>query len=159
MDNRAGDGGEKARPEPGCRPIGHAFFPARLGLRRGDALPLDDVRFLAHGRDRVRHRQAAPGARGGQHPRRRHADVPQPVGAHRRRDAQEGPRQGDESRSVGNPSEAPGSAGSPLRTLRKDIRVMAGGGNRSAAVFHRRLQQHLDLEAGLRLHLRLHSKE
>jgi ATP-dependent exoDNAse (exonuclease V) beta subunit len=30
------------------------FLPARLGLRRGNALPVDDERLLAHGRHRVR---------------------------------------------------------------------------------------------------------
>ena len=46
------------------------FFPARVRLRRRDAVPLDDVRFLSHGRNRVRHRQTASRAGGGQHPRR-----------------------------------------------------------------------------------------
>ena len=42
----------------------------------------------------MRHRQAAARAGRRQHPRRRDADVPQPVGAHRQGDAEEGPRQG-----------------------------------------------------------------
>ena len=41
----------------------------------------------------MRHRQAAARAGRRQHPRRRHADVPQPLGAHRQEDAEEGPRQ------------------------------------------------------------------
>jgi type III restriction enzyme len=59
-------------------------------VMRGHALPLDDERLLAHGCDRVRHRQAAASPRRRQHPRRRHAQVPQSVGAHRQEDAQEG---------------------------------------------------------------------
>ena len=72
------------------RPLGDAVLPARLGLRRGHAVPLDDERLLADGRDRVRHRQAAARAGRRQHPRRRDADVPQPVGAHPQGHAEEG---------------------------------------------------------------------
>ena len=84
----------QARRRPRHRPLGDAVLPARLGLRRGHALPLDDERLLADGRHRVRHRQAAARAGGRQHPRRRDADVPQPLGAHRQEDAEEGPGQG-----------------------------------------------------------------
>ena len=42
-----------------------------------------------------------------------------------------------------------------LRPLREDLRALAGGGHRRAAGLHRGLQQHRDLEAGLRIHLRL----
>ncbi len=45
------------------RPVGHALLPARLGLRRRHAVPLDGQRLLPHGRHRVRHRQAAACAR------------------------------------------------------------------------------------------------
>ena len=41
------------------RPVRDAVLPARLGLRRRHAVPLDDERLLADGRHRVRHRQAA----------------------------------------------------------------------------------------------------
>ena len=40
----------------------------------------------------MRHREAPAGARRRQHPRRRDAQVPQSLGAHREEDAQEGPR-------------------------------------------------------------------
>ncbi len=52
------------------RPVGHAVLPSRLRLSRRHALPLDDERLLAHGRHRVRHREAAarPGRR--EHPGR-----------------------------------------------------------------------------------------
>ena len=94
LDLRPRGGQPQARRRPRHRPLGHAVLPARLGLRRGHAVPLDDERLLADGRDRVRHRQAAARAGGRQHPRRRDADVPQPLGAHRHEDAEEGPRQG-----------------------------------------------------------------
>ena len=45
------------------RPLRDAVLPARLGLRRGHALPVDDERLLADGRHRVRHREAAARAR------------------------------------------------------------------------------------------------
>ena len=74
------------------------FFPARLGLCRGHAVPLDNVRFLADGRHRMRYRQAAARPGGRQHPRRRRAQVPQPVGAYPQADAQERPGQGQDPR-------------------------------------------------------------
>ena len=67
----------------GLRPVRHALLPARLGLRRGHALPVDDERLLADGRHRMRHRETAARAGRRQRPRRRHADVPQPLGAYR----------------------------------------------------------------------------
>ncbi len=94
VDIRAGNGAAKARPQPRLRPLGNAVLPARLRLRRGHAVPVDDERFLPHGRHRVRHRQAAPRAGGRQHPRRRHAEIPQSLGPYRQANAQEGPRQG-----------------------------------------------------------------
>jgi type III restriction enzyme len=60
----------QARRAYRVRPLGHAILPARLGLRRGHAVPLDDVRLLADGRHRVRHRQAAARAGVRQHHRR-----------------------------------------------------------------------------------------
>ncbi len=65
------------------RPLGDALLPARLRLRRGHAVPLDGQRLLADGRDRVRHRQAAARAGRRQPADRRHAGLPQPLGAHR----------------------------------------------------------------------------
>ena len=55
-------------------------LPARLRLPRGHALPLDRQRLLAHGRHRVRHRQAAARPRRRQHPRRQRAYVPLSLG-------------------------------------------------------------------------------
>src|SRR5579872_3598903 len=84
---------------PGIRPffcqveaVGDPLFPARLGVRRGDALPLDRQRLLADGRHRMRHRQAASSPGGRQYSRQRYAHVPQPVGTHPLEDAQEGAR-------------------------------------------------------------------
>ncbi len=67
------------------RSLRHAVLPARLRLRRRHAVPLDDERLLADGRHRMRHRQAAARAGRRQHPRRRDADVPQPLGTHPQR--------------------------------------------------------------------------
>jgi type III restriction enzyme len=69
------------------------FFLRGSGLRRGDALPLDDERLLAHGRHRVRHRQTSSGTGGRQHPRIGDAGLPQPLGAHPHQDAEEGEEQ------------------------------------------------------------------
>ena len=66
------------------------FFLRGSGYRRGHALPVDHERFLADGRDRVRHRQIAARAGRRQHSRRRHAEVPQPVGHDRQEDAEKG---------------------------------------------------------------------
>ena len=82
----------QARPLARPRSLGDAVLSARLRLRRRHALPLDDERLLADGRDRVRHRQAAARAGRREHPRRRDADLPQPLGAHRQGHAEEGPR-------------------------------------------------------------------
>ena len=46
-----------------------------------------------------------------------------------------------------------------LRPLREDLQALGGGGHQGAALLHRRLPEHLDLEAGLRLHLRLPPQE
>ena len=103
----------------------------------------------------MRHRQAAPRTGRGQHPRRGHAPVPQPLGAHRQGDAEERPRQGRPARPLEHPRRAADRARSALRPLRQDVRGVAEGRHRSAALLHRRLQQHVHLEAGLRLHLRV----
>ena len=47
---------------------------------------------------------------------------------------------------------ADGARGS-LRSLRKDLQAVGGGRHQGSAVLHRRLQQHVHLQAGLRLHL------
>ena len=125
------------------RPLRDAVLPARLRLRRGHALPLDDQRLLADGRHRVRHRQAAARAGRRQHPRRRDADVPQPLGAHRQEDAEEGARQGRRAR--------PARACRPqLQTAlealyghyEKTFELWQEAGIRVPPVLHRRLQQH-----------------
>ena len=99
------------------------------------------------------------GAGGRQHPRRRHAEVSEPVGAHPGEDAEARSRQGGQARSAQPAGRAPDRVGSALRTLREDVRAVGEGGHRGSAVLHRRLQQHVDLEAGLRLHLRLPPRE
>ena len=52
----------QARPRRRLRPVGDAFLPARLGLRREHPFSLDGQRLLADGCDRMRHRQIAAGA-------------------------------------------------------------------------------------------------
>ena len=159
LDIGAGSGRAKTRPCPGDRSFGDAVLSPWLGLCRRNALSLDDERLLTHGRHRMRHRQAAAGAGGRQHPRRRHAQVPQSMGSYPQGHAQEGPRQVFQSRSVADSGDIADGAGSPLRPLRKDFQALAGRGHRSPTLLHCRLQQHLDLEADLRLHRRLSSRE
>ena len=85
LDLRPGNRKPQPRDHARYRSLGDAVLPARLRLCRGHPVPLDDERLLADGRHRMRHRQTAarPGRR--QHPRRRHADVPQSLGAHPRK--------------------------------------------------------------------------
>ncbi len=159
LDLRPGSRQPQAGPRPRLRPLRHPLLPARLRLCRGHPVPLDPERLLADGRHRVRHRQAAAGARRGQHPGRRDADVPQPVGAHPEANAQEGPRQGRQpqpARPADPPTNRPGG---PLRPLREDLRPVGKGQGRRAALLHRRVQQHGHVQAGLRLHLRLPARE
>ena len=42
----------------------------------------------------------------------------------------------------------PDRLGGSIRALPRGLRARGGGGHQSAALFHRRLQQHLDLQAG-----------
>ena len=136
VDIRAGNGAATARRQSRLRPLGDAVFPARLRLRRGHAVPLDDERFLPHGRYRMRYRQAAPRAGGRQHSRRRHAEIPQPLGTHRQADAQEGARQGRRTRPAQPSCRVADRPRSPLRPLRKAIRAVAEGGPGSAALLY-----------------------
>ena len=135
------------------------FFLRGSGYAEGDAVPLDGQRLLADGRHRVRHREAAARAGGRQHPRRRDAEVPQPVGAHPPEDAEAGPRQGRRPRPAQPAGRAADRARSAVRALREDLRGVEAGGHRGAALLHRRLQQHVDVEAGPRLHRRLLARE
>ena len=97
-----------------------------------------------------------PRAGGRQHPRRGDAQVPQPVGTYRKAHAEEGTRQGEDARSTQHPGRAPNGAGSSVRPLREDIRTVAAGRHQSPTVLHRRLQQHLHVQARVRLHLGFH---
>ena len=73
--------------------------------------------------------------------------------------AQEGPRQGEDTRSAQAAAATANGARSALRPLRKDLRALGKRQDIGAALLHHRLQQHLHLEAGLRLHLRLSPQE
>ena len=120
---------------------------------------MDDERLLAHGRHRVRHRQTAARPGGRKHPRRRDADVPQPLGEHPQRHAQEGPRQGRGTRPAQTADAPANGAAGPLRPLRKDLQALGEAGHQGAALLHHRLPEHRHLEARLRLHLRLSPQE
>ena len=121
---------------------------------------MDDERLLAHGRHRVRHRQAAARAGGREHPRRRDADVPQSLGEHPQGHAQEGARQGRGPRSAraARSSCRRRSRRSTATTRRPSSSGQEAGITR-AALLHHRLPEHRHLEAGLRLHLRLPARE
>ena len=83
-------GASEARRGPGDRPLRHPLLPERLRLRGRHPVSVDDVRLLADGRHRVRHRQAAEGAGGGQRARQRDAHVPGALETHPDPDAQAG---------------------------------------------------------------------
>ena len=78
----------------------------------------------------------------------------------RHEDAEEGPRQSGKNsiRSAFPPSCRPRSTRSTA-TTRRPSSSGSEAGIRVPPVLHRRLQQHVDLEAGLRLHLRLPARE
>jgi type III restriction enzyme len=65
-----------------------AILSARFGLSRRHLVPLDHERLLAHGCDRMRHRQTAARPRRRQRAWRGHPEIPQPLG----RDQEESPR-------------------------------------------------------------------
>ena len=159
VDLGPGDSAAQARHRARDRSVRDSVLSARVRLRGGNALPLDGERLLAHGRHRERHREAAPGAGRGQHSQQRDADVPKPLAPHRQEDAEEGPRKGRLARPAEHPGGAPDRARSALRPLRPHLRAVAGRRHRGPAVLHRRVQQHLDIEAGPRLRLGLPARE
>ena len=59
------------------------FFLRGSGYAEGTLFPWTMSDFSPYGRHRVRHCQAAPSARGRQHPWRRNAQVPKSLGTHR----------------------------------------------------------------------------
>ena len=82
-----------------------------------------------------------------------------PLETYPRPNAEEGARQGHKSRPPESADPAQDCSGGPVRTLQADLRVDGEGTHYSAPVLHRGLQQHLHLQAGLRLHLRFPSRE
>ena len=78
----------------------------------------------------------------------------------RTQDAQEGPRQG---RDASTRSSLPVELQTALEALyghyEKTFELWEKARHRGAALFHHRLQQHLHLQAGLRLHLRVSARE
>lgn len=79
------------------------FFLRGSGYAEGTLFPWTMSDFLADGRHRVWHRQAASRSGGREHPRRRDAGLPQPLGAHPQGHAEEGARR----RRRARPAEAP----------------------------------------------------
>ena len=71
----------QGRRSRSLRPFGHAILPPRLRLRRRHAVPLDGQRFLADGRDRMRHRQTATRSGSRQHDRQGHAGLSETFGS------------------------------------------------------------------------------
>ena len=153
VDFRTRSGAADAGREARRRSLRHAVLPARLRLCGRHAVPVDGERLLADGRNRMRHRQAAPSAGGGQRAGctrcRSFRNLWEHIG---KADAQEGAWQGHRPRPAQPTPQTANRPASPLRPLRKTIRAVAEGGYRGAALLHRRVQQHRHLEAGLRLH-------
>ncbi len=140
LDYRYRDGEAQARGHHGLRPLRDSVLPARIRLPGRHALPVDDVRLLAHGCDRVRNREAARVPVSRQHPGRRNAEVPQPLGAHRQEDAEEGPLEGrDPVRSPQPACRAADGARRALRPLREGLPAMAGGRHPVSTGIHRRV--------------------
>ena len=117
MDLRPRSGSAQTQSASRLRPVGHAFLPERLRLRRGDPLSVDNERLLADGRHRVRHREAAARAGSRQYPRPGHADFSRSLGAHPEEDAEEGAWQGKVAGPTGSTGGAADGSGSPLRAL------------------------------------------
>ena len=85
--------------------------------------------------------------------------LPQPVGAHRQGACRRrGAARPASSIRSSLPTRAADRARRALRPLREDLRAVAAGGHRRAAGLHRRLQQHRDVEARLRMDLRLRAR-
>ena len=72
---------------------------------------------------------------------------------------EEGPRQGGDLDPLSLPRGTANRAGSALRPLREDISSSGRNGIQRSALLHCRLQQHVHIQAGLRLHLRLPARE
>ncbi len=113
------------------RPLRHAVLPARLGLRRGHAVPVGGLRLLADGRHRVRHRQAAARAGGRQCASmptcRCSANLWDHIG---KRDAQEGRGQVGRPRSALAADAAADRAPLPLQPLQQGVSRSGSGRHR-----------------------------
>jgi len=155
VDFRPRDCGQENRGASRSRPVGDAFFPPGFGVRGRHAFSLDDVRLLPHGRDRMRHRQAAARARGRQYPRQRNAQVPGTLETYRHKDAKKRAGARGATRPLEHPGRASDRTGSALRPLQENLRSLGRSGNQGCALLHHHLQQHRDFETRVRLRLGL----
>src|SRR5690349_9661833 len=103
----------------------------------------------------MRNRKTASCSGGRQHTWGGNADVSRSLGTYRQEDAEETSGQGQPARPAEHTPTIADSSRSSVRALRKDVRALGEVWNPRASVLHRGLQQYLDLETGLRLHLRL----
>ena len=132
------------------------FFLRGSGYAGGHAVSLDDERLLAHGRHRVRHRQAAPRAGG----RTTSPGPTCPSSATCGSTSAHGcPRKGRGKSAVLDPLSIPVELQTALEALyghyAKIFDQWREARHRGAALLHRGVQQHGDLETGLRLHFRV----
>ena len=155
MDQRHPGRAAPVGPESGDRPVGHALFLTRFGLCGGHLIPLGYERLLADGRHRVWRRQAAARAGGRQHSRSRGAGVSRPVEAHRQRHAQKTARHRPKPGRPGHPPEAANRAHRFVRPLRDHVCHLGRRQTAHAALLHRGVQQHIYVQAGVRLHRRV----
>jgi type III restriction enzyme len=97
------------------------FFLRGSGYAEGTLFPWTVSDFSRMDAIECGIRQIAAGAGRRQHPRRRHAQVPGVVEAHRRQDAEKGPRQIWRTRPAQLTRRAANRIGSAVRPLRKDL--------------------------------------
>ena len=131
------------------------LFLCGSGYARGHPLPVDGQRLLADGRDRMRHRQIAADADRRNVPGR---EMPK----FRELWKHVGPKMPKKERGKSgelDPLSLPNELQTALEALyghyAETFALVGGGGHRRTPGLHRGVQQHLDLEAHLRLHLRL----
>ena len=132
------------------------FFLRGSGYAEGTLFPWTVTDFSLMDAIECWHRQAAARASGRKHPRRGHAEVPRSVGDHPGRHAQAWTQQDERGTSI--PLSLPVHASRPpyealYGHYEKIYEAWEQGENPCSALLHRGLQQHIHVQAGLRLHL------